>query len=86
MPTATAGIISFRNARMTSRTKMNKPALDPFNDILGVYVTAERLQDNLESYRSILAEIQKLRSLDLTDIHPTVIFEPTAAYRKGAGK
>jgi hypothetical protein len=65
---------------------MNKPALDLFNDILGVYVTAERLQDNLESYRSILAEIQKLRSLDLTDIHPTVIFEPTAAYRKGTRK
>jgi hypothetical protein len=65
---------------------MNNPPLDPFTDILGVYTTPERLQENLETYRSILAEIRKLRELDLTDIHPTVIFEPTAAYRKGTGK
>ena len=65
---------------------MDNDELDPFNDILGVEVTSERLRENLAAYRSILAEIQKLRQLDLTDIHPAVIFDPTAAYRKEPGK
>jgi hypothetical protein len=65
---------------------MNDTALDLFKDILGVQTTPERLQENLAAYRTILAEIQKLRELDLTDIHPAVIFEPTAAYRKERGK
>jgi hypothetical protein len=67
------------------------PALDPFDDIpfaeiSGVHVTAERLRENLAAYRTILAEIQKLRELDLADIHPAVIFDPTAAYRKERGE
>src|SRR3954469_12482996 len=64
---------------------MNTP-LEPFKDILGVDTTPERLEGNLQAYRSILAEIQKLRELDLTDIHPAVIFEPTALWRKEPGK
>ena len=65
---------------------MNDTPLDPFKDILGVLTSPERLQENLAAYRAILAEIQKLRGLDLTDIHPAVIFEPTAAYRKERGE
>ena len=65
---------------------MNYNPLDPFEDILGVRTTPERLQGNLAAYRAILGEIQKLRELDLTDVHPAVIFEPTAAYRKEPGK
>ena len=65
---------------------MNDSPLDPFKDILGIDVTPERLQENLAAYRGILAEIQKLRELDLTDIHPAVIFEPTAVWRKEPGK
>jgi hypothetical protein len=61
---------------------MNDTPLDPFKDILGVHTTPERLQENLALFRTILAEIQKLRELDLTDIQPAVIFEPSAAYRK----
>jgi hypothetical protein len=61
---------------------MDKPPLDPFEDILGVNFAPERLEHNLGAFRGILAEIQKLRQLDLTDIHPAVIFEPTAAYRR----
>ena len=49
---------------------MNETPLDPFQDILGVETTPERLQENLAAYRTIFAEIQKLRELDLTDIHP----------------
>ena len=65
---------------------MEHPPLDPFKDILGVDFAPERLQQNLDAFRSILAEIRKLRALDLTDIHPAVIFEPTAAYRQESGK
>jgi len=72
--------------RRIPRHNMNDSPLDPFKDILGIDVTPERLQENLAAYRSILAEIQKLRELDLTDIHPAVIFEPTAVWRKEPGK
>lgn len=60
--------------------------LDPWKDVLDVQVDAERLPRNLRAYRSILAEIEKLRALDLTDVHPSVIFEPTAPYRTQGGK
>jgi putative NADH-flavin reductase len=65
---------------------MDKPPLDPFKDILGVDFAPERLEYNLAAFRDILAEIQKLRQLDLTEIHPAVIFEPTAAYRREPGQ
>jgi putative NADH-flavin reductase len=61
---------------------MSELPLDPFKDILGVDYAPERLQQNLAAFRDILTEIHKLRQLDLTDIHPAVIFEPTAAYRQ----
>lgn len=57
------------------------PSLDPWKDVLDVNVDDERLSHNLSAYRSILSEIQKLRALDLTDVHPAIIFEPTAPYR-----
>ena len=58
----------------------NQP-LDPWQDILDVQVDEERLSHNLRAYRTILHEIRKLRDLDLTDVHPAVIFEPTIPYR-----
>jgi len=65
---------------------MSQPPLDPFKDILGVEHTPERLAENLESYRGILEEIRKLRELDLTEVHPAIIFEPTAPYRQEPGQ
>jgi putative NADH-flavin reductase len=65
---------------------MSDSPLDPFKDILGVDVTPERLRENLASYQDILKEIRKLRELDLTDVHPAIVFEPTSVYRKGPGK
>lgn len=56
-------------------------SLDPWKDVLGIDVASERLQQNLAAYRDILAEIAKLRSLDLTDVPPAIVFEPTAPYR-----
>lgn len=47
----------------------------------GTPLTAERLQEVLRAYEPILAEIAKLRALDLQNIHPAVLFEPTAPYR-----
>ena len=56
--------------------------LDPYRDILGLGLPPERLREVLDAFRAVLEEIQKLRQLDLTDLHPAVIFEPTAPYRK----
>ena len=55
---------------------------DVWLDILDEQVSPDRLSQNLDSYAEILHEIRKLRDLDLTDVHPAVIFEPTAPYRK----
>ena len=65
---------------------MTDPLLDPYLDIIGVSYTPERLQANLATFRDILREIEKLRQLDLTDVHPAIVFEPTAPYRNEGGK
>ena len=49
--------------------------------LTGSPIKPDRLQEVIKAYEPILAEISKLRELDLTDVHPAVIFEPTAAYR-----
>jgi hypothetical protein len=54
---------------------------DPYRDLFGLDLPPERLQEVLAAYRDILADIDKLRSLDLTEVHPAVVFEPTAPYR-----
>lgn len=63
----------------TKDTEMKDP--DPYKDVLGLDLPPERLQEMLAAYRDILAEIDKLRTLDLTDTHPAILFEPTAPYR-----
>jgi len=55
-------------------------------DLLGTNLSDERFRETLGAFSDVLAEIRKLRSLDLTDVHPAVIFEPTAAYRAGGAK
>ena len=55
--------------------------LDPYKELLGLDLPPERLSEVLAAYGDILAEIRKLRTLDLTDVHPAVVFEPTAPYR-----
>lgn len=51
-------------------------------DLSGSPLSQERLAQVLSAYAPILAEIARLRALDLRDVHPAVIFEPTAAYRE----
>jgi hypothetical protein len=50
-------------------------------DLLGTSLSDERFVEILAAFDDVLAEIRKLRSLDLKDVHPAVIFEPTAPYR-----
>jgi len=49
---------------------------------LGVEFAADRAAHNLAAYRPILAEIRKLRELDLSALHPAVIFDPVRAYAR----
>ena len=58
------------------------PALELLRQILGMDVSDSRLAENLDAYRAILVEIQKLRSLDLTDVHPAVVYDPRIPYRQ----
>ncbi len=55
--------------------------LEPYRDILGLEVTPERLEENLAAFADILTELRKLRSLDLTEVHPAVIFDPAGGAR-----
>jgi hypothetical protein len=56
--------------------------VDPYADILGVDLPASRVKENLEAFESIAAQIRKLRSLDLTEVHPPIVFDATLAYRQ----
>jgi hypothetical protein len=51
---------------------------DLIKDILGLEVDAARQEILLVAYRDILREIEKLRGLDLTDVHPAVVFAPAS--------
>ena len=55
--------------------------VDPYVDILGVDLPASRVEENLEAFETIAAEIRKLRNLDLTVVHPPVVFDATVVYR-----
>jgi len=54
---------------------------DFFAEILGLELPPERLREVLAAYGDILGEIRRLRTLDLTDVHPAIVFEPSAPYR-----
>jgi hypothetical protein len=55
---------------------------DLIERLSGSTVGGARFLEILSEYESIFQEISRLRELDLQDIHPAVIFEPTAPYRK----
>ncbi len=58
------------------------PQPDLLQTITGTNFTPQRAADNLAAFRPILAEISKLRELDLGDTHPAVLFDPTAPWRR----
>lgn len=55
---------------------------DPIRELLGLDLPPERQAAVVAAYRDILANLEALRTLDLTDVHPAILFEPTAPYRK----
>ena len=71
----------FNDDEITMPTFSAPQELDLLKRTSGTPLTADRLQEVLRAYEPILAEIAKLRALDLQDVHPAVLFEPTAPYR-----
>jgi hypothetical protein len=55
--------------------------MDTLREIAGLPFDDERLAELLEKYRPILREIEKLRGLELKDVHPAVHFDAGLAYR-----
>jgi hypothetical protein len=49
---------------------------DLWQDIIGLDLPAERRAALMTAFAPIAAEIRKLRGLDLTDVHPAVVFTP----------
>jgi hypothetical protein len=58
--------------------------MDPWKDILGLDLPEDRLLHDLTAFADIAEAIRKLRSLDLTDVHPAVVCDPTLSYRSGS--
>jgi putative NADH-flavin reductase len=54
---------------------------DTLRDLLGLDLPPDRLAAVIAAYRDILSNLEALRALDLTDVHPAILFEPTAPYR-----
>lgn len=52
--------------------------LDSLAEALGLGLDPERRRHVVAAYRDIAAEIAKLRTLDLTDVHPAIVFDPRA--------
>ena len=45
-------------------------------EALGIQLEKERRSAVLTAFQPVAHEIAKLRSLDLTDVHPAVVFAP----------
>jgi len=52
-------------------------------DLFGIDIDAQRLAAILGDINAVLSEIKKLRSLELGDISPVVVFDPMTGYRDG---
>jgi hypothetical protein len=58
------------------------PALALLAQVCGTPLEPQRLRALLADCRPILDEIARLREVDLADLHPALIFDPTAPYRR----
>jgi hypothetical protein len=54
---------------------------DPIRDVIGLSHEPARIAHLLAQFAPVLAEIAMLRSLDLAQIHPPIVFDPTLPYR-----
>ena len=57
-------------------------APDLLRDVVGLRQEPARVAHLLAQFAPVLAEIARLRDLDLADIHPPVVFDPTLPYRR----
>ncbi|WP_331316327.1 DUF1028 domain-containing protein [Methylobacterium mesophilicum] len=57
-------------------------APDLLRDVIGLRQDPARVAHLLAQFAPVLAEIARLRDLDLADIHPPVVFDPTLPYRR----
>lgn len=66
---------------MPTASRLEQTAHTLLARLSGTPLDSERLQAVLAAYAPVLEEIARLRTLDLRDVHPAVIYEPTAPYR-----
>jgi hypothetical protein len=57
--------------------------LERLVDALGIELAKERRAAVLAAFQPVAQEIAKLRSVDLTDVHPAVVFSPMPTSRQG---
>jgi hypothetical protein len=57
--------------------------LEKLVDALGIELEKERRAVVLAAFQPVAQEIAKLRSLDLTDVHPAVVFSPVPTSLQG---
>jgi hypothetical protein len=56
--------------------------LDMLVEALGIQLEKERRSTVLTAFLPVAQEIAKLRSLDLTDVHPAVVLAPAPMNRQ----
>lgn len=54
---------------------------DLMREVIGLTLPPARASELLASFAPVLAEIEKLRALDLGALHPPILFDPTIPYR-----
>ena len=50
--------------------------MEKLTEALGIQLEKQRRSTVLAAFQPMAQEIAKLRSLDLTDVHPAVVFSP----------
>jgi hypothetical protein len=67
---------------MEDERTVTPSALALLAQVSGTPLNPERLRALLAACGPLLDEIARLRTVDLADLHPAVIFDPTAPYRR----
>lgn len=81
-PREVSDMLSLPPALRPGANDLPAQAVGLAQELAGTGFDAERFNANLEAFRPVLAEIRKLRQLDLADVHPAVLFDPTTPWRK----
>ena len=80
-----AGAVPDEVTAMLLRAPTERPGAspDPLADLVGLPPEAAgRMAHLREQFAPVLAEIRALRGLDLTSVHPPVVFDPSLPYRR----